>query len=112
MCTDLAARGLDLGGVDHVVQFDFALNVVQHLHRLGRTARAGQRGRATNFVEEAGNADTLADMVRRATESGEALEGQFSRRRGLRKKVKKTGRAFNYQAKTKRGTAAGASSWD
>jgi superfamily II DNA/RNA helicase len=97
VCTDLAARGLDIEEVDHVVQFDFADNVVQHLHRLGRTARAGRPGRATHFVKQGSE---LAEMIRAATEKGEALDESFSRKRGFRKKIKKTGRAFNAKARS------------
>lgn len=50
VCTDSAARGLDLPQVRHVVQAEFALNVVQHQHRVGRASRAGRVGQATNFV--------------------------------------------------------------
>jgi len=39
VCTDLAARGLDVPEVDHVVMFDFPLNALDYLHRSGRTAR-------------------------------------------------------------------------
>lgn len=53
VCTDLAARGLDLPAVDHVVQLDFATDVVSHLHRVGRAARAGNSARATSFVTDA-----------------------------------------------------------
>eukprot|EP00613_Pedinella_sp_CCMP2098_P020641 CAMPEP_0171697212 /NCGR_PEP_ID=MMETSP0991-20121206/8697_1 /TAXON_ID=483369 /ORGANISM="non described non described, Strain CCMP2098" /LENGTH=438 /DNA_ID=CAMNT_0012285983 /DNA_START=222 /DNA_END=1538 /DNA_ORIENTATION=- len=123
VCTDLAARGLDVQGpsalvdpqgqgnkmgVDHVVQFEFALNVVQHLHRLGRTARAGQPGKATHLVQPAGSAGAaLADHVRRATEEGLPLEESFSRKRGFRKKIKKTGQPFNSKASQQRGSGRG-----
>eukprot|EP00957_Ditylum_brightwellii_P170051 12944090-Ditylum_brightwellii.AAC.1 len=40
VCTDLAARGLDVPGVTAVVQLQFAGNVVAHLHRMGRCGRA------------------------------------------------------------------------
>ena len=43
--TDLASRGLDIPNVDVIVQFDFALNVTSILHRAGRTARAGAKGK-------------------------------------------------------------------
>ena len=39
VCTDIAARGLDILGVDHVFMFDFPLNAIYYLHRAGRTAR-------------------------------------------------------------------------
>jgi superfamily II DNA/RNA helicase len=48
--TDSAARGLDLPNVRHVIQAEFAQNVVQHLHRIGRASRAGAMGKATNII--------------------------------------------------------------
>ena len=41
ICTDIAARGWDLSHVRHVIQAEFALNIVQHLHRIGRCSRGG-----------------------------------------------------------------------
>ncbi|KAL4542425.1 hypothetical protein Ndes2526B_g09385 [Nannochloris sp. 'desiccata'] len=42
VCTDAAARGLDIENVTHVVQADFAGSAIDYLHRVGRTARAGK----------------------------------------------------------------------
>lgn len=50
VCTDIAARGLDTTRVRHVVQYEFATDVVSHLHRIGRTARAGSAGRGTAMI--------------------------------------------------------------
>ena len=47
--TDAAARGLDLEGVRHIVQADFAENAVDFLHRIGRTAR-GSRCAPSSFL--------------------------------------------------------------
>ncbi|GLD93651.1 hypothetical protein PINS_up002256 [Pythium insidiosum] len=48
ICTDIAARGLDTTHVRHVVQYEFASDVVSYLHRVGRTARAGSTGKGTS----------------------------------------------------------------
>jgi superfamily II DNA/RNA helicase len=45
VCTDIAARGLDTTRVGHVVQYEFANDVVSYIHRIGRTARAGGSGK-------------------------------------------------------------------
>lgn len=45
VCTDLLSRGMDLPGVSAVIQFDFPENSAHYLHRAGRTARAGRKGK-------------------------------------------------------------------
>jgi ATP-dependent RNA helicase DeaD len=50
VCTDVAARGLDIQGVSHVYNYDIPREENQYLHRIGRTARAGKEGKAINLV--------------------------------------------------------------
>lgn len=50
VCTDVAARGLDIKGVSHVYNFDIPANSKEYVHRIGRTARAGEDGRVINIV--------------------------------------------------------------
>ncbi|MFA6072586.1 MAG: DEAD/DEAH box helicase [Candidatus Woesearchaeota archaeon] len=50
VCTDVAARGLDIPGVSHVYNFDMPLDAKQYVHRIGRTARAGKSGQVINLV--------------------------------------------------------------
>jgi ATP-dependent RNA helicase RhlE len=49
VATDVAARGLDVEDVGHVVNFDLSLVADDHVHRVGRTARAAASGLATSF---------------------------------------------------------------
>ena len=49
VCTDVAARGLDIKGVEYVVNFEFPLLCEDWVHRVGRTGRAGQTGVAVTF---------------------------------------------------------------
>jgi ATP-dependent RNA helicase DeaD len=50
VATDVAARGLDIDDVTHVINFDVPENAEDYVHRVGRTARMGKEGRAATFV--------------------------------------------------------------
>lgn len=52
VCTDVAARGLDIKGVSHVYNYDLPANPKEYIHRIGRTARAGSEGMAINILSE------------------------------------------------------------
>jgi ATP-dependent RNA helicase DeaD len=51
VATDVAARGLDISTVTHVVNFDVPTSPDVYVHRIGRTGRVGRSGRAVTFVE-------------------------------------------------------------
>ena len=50
VATDIVARGIDIDGVTHVVNYDFPVNPEDYVHRIGRTGRAEARGQAISFV--------------------------------------------------------------
>ena len=50
VATDVAARGLDINGISHVINFDMPMVAEDYIHRIGRTGRAGARGTAVSLV--------------------------------------------------------------
>jgi len=50
VATDIAARGLDIPHIEHVINYDLPQNAEDYIHRIGRTARAGMEGSAVCFV--------------------------------------------------------------
>lgn len=56
VCTNVAARGIDIEGVAHVINFHAPANIVDYIHRIGRTGRAGRKGMATTFLTAADEA--------------------------------------------------------
>jgi ATP-dependent RNA helicase DeaD len=53
VCTDVAARGIDISHLTHVINFDFPEATEQYVHRTGRTGRAGRMGTAISLVSPA-----------------------------------------------------------
>eukprot|EP00903_Cladosiphon_okamuranus_P008510 g8174.t1 len=78
VCTDIAARGLDMPDVDHVIMFDFPLNPIDYLHRSGRTARMGAKGRVTSLLAKRDL--VLAAAIEQAVQAGLPLDELSSRR--------------------------------
>jgi len=51
VATDVAARGLDISNVSHVINYDLPATYEDYIHRIGRTGRADKTGTALTFVE-------------------------------------------------------------
>ncbi|WP_174766774.1 DEAD/DEAH box helicase [Acetobacter orleanensis] len=50
VCSDVAARGIDIGGLSHVFNFDLPFHAEDYVHRIGRTGRAGKEGHAYSLA--------------------------------------------------------------
>lgn len=66
VATDIAARGIDVDGVTHVINFDLPNDPESYVHRIGRTARAGASGIAISFCahDERGNLKDIERCIR------------------------------------------------
>ncbi len=76
IATDVAARGIDVAGVTHVINFDAPGDQDAYVHRIGRTGRAGSRGNGISFVL----GDQTSEMRRIARDLG--LSREFDQGRG------------------------------
>jgi ATP-dependent RNA helicase RhlE len=66
IATDIAARGIDVTGIELVVNFDLPMQAEDYVHRIGRTARAGRTGRAVSFAmfEERQDVRSIERLIR------------------------------------------------
>ncbi len=107
-CSDVAARGIDIGGLSHVFNFDVPIHAEDYVHRIGRTGRAGREGRA--FMLATPDDQVVVEAIEKLTgfaieriqvdglDPVEWAEGGRSRGRG-RKSVKSTKPAAEKPAK-------------
>ncbi|GFU58091.1 putative ATP-dependent RNA helicase an3 [Nephila pilipes] len=72
VATAVAARGLDIPNVKHVINFDLPSDVEEYVHRIGRTGRVGTVGLATSFFNER-NRNMALDLVELITETKQEL---------------------------------------
>ena len=94
VATDVAARGLDIDDVSHVVNYELPNVPESYVHRIGRTARAGASGIAVSFCngEERAYLEDIERLTRRAitvmgTEPGHRYQSYRGRSRDRRQAV-------------------------
>ncbi|XP_047320038.1 DEAD-box ATP-dependent RNA helicase 37-like [Impatiens glandulifera] len=80
VATDVAARGLDIPHVAHVVNFDLPNDIDDYVHRIGRTGRAGKSGLATAFFNDNNTslARSLSDLMQEANQEVPAWLSRYA----------------------------------
>jgi ATP-dependent RNA helicase RhlE len=101
VATDVAARGIDVDGITHVVNFDAPADRDSYVHRIGRTGRAGRRGTGISFVL----ADQADEVRRMAGSLGLARE--FDRGRGSHDRPSPSRHESHRPRRRRRSRAAG-----
>ena len=64
VATSVAARGLDIPNVMHVVNYDLPSSIDEYVHRIGRTGRCGNLGKATSFFDCNKDAELARPLVK------------------------------------------------
>ncbi len=64
VATSVAARGLDIEQVQHVVNFDLPSSIDEYVHRIGRTGRCGNIGRAVSFFNPESDTPLARSLVK------------------------------------------------
>jgi ATP-dependent RNA helicase RhlE len=81
VATDIAARGIDVDGISHVINYDLPNIPESYVHRIGRTARAGAAGAAISFcdAEEAAFLRDIEKLIRMAIPATDRRTGRPAR---------------------------------
>ena len=62
VATDVASKGLDFQGIQHVINYDMPTDIENYVHRIGRTGRCGKTGIATTFINKKCDEAVLRDL--------------------------------------------------
>ncbi|XP_076245897.1 ATP-dependent RNA helicase vasa [Calliopsis andreniformis] len=73
VATAVAARGLDIKNVAHVINYDLPKSIDEYVHRIGRTGRVGNRGRATSFFDSEDDGPLRGDLIRILKQAGQNI---------------------------------------
>jgi len=73
VATSVAARGLDINDIRHVINFEMPKEAEEYVHRIGRTGRVGNTGRATSFVDTRNDSGVIPQLVKILQDAGQPV---------------------------------------
>lgn len=73
VATGVAARGLDIQGIQHVINYDLPKSIDEYVHKIGRTGRVGNRGKATSFFDPICDTSIAGDLARILKQAGQEI---------------------------------------
>jgi len=85
VATDVVGRGIDITGVEQVINFELPKTIDKYTHRIGRTGRAGRKGVATSFLTNE-DADLMFDLKEMLTSSNNLVPLELSRHEASKQK--------------------------
>jgi ATP-dependent RNA helicase RhlE len=104
VATDIAARGIDVSDISHVINYDLPEDPKSYVHRIGRTARAGRLGTAISFCDKSEILllKGIEKFIGRAVEVD--VEHPFHGVPGRKKEASNSSRGFSKQSRNKKAT--------
>jgi ATP-dependent RNA helicase DeaD len=112
VCTDVAARGLDIPAVSHVYNYDTPKDPKEYVHRIGRTARAGKEGKVINIISSR-DYDNFSNVLNKTDFKIEQAVTPFVERINIQKfegRARREGGRDRYQGSSNsRGSSGGRS---
>ncbi|XP_058447291.1 ATP-dependent RNA helicase vasa-like [Malaya genurostris] len=73
IATSVAARGLDIKNVSHVINYDLPKSIDDYVHRIGRTGRVGNKGKATSFYDPESDSGIATGLKKILTQAGQEV---------------------------------------
>ena len=102
IATDVAARGIDVPDISHVINYDMPRSADVYIHRIGRTARGGKKGTAISIIE-AHDVDILAKVERYTDQilKRRVIKGLRPKNKEAKVKVRKTKKPLTKKGKAR-----------